>query len=83
MTELTTEFFAGHGGAQLALHRMGKGRPVVLLHGLFSSAAINWVKFGTARAEVRDPSENPHKSKSVSPTCPTSAMASSASTSAG
>lgn len=48
MTELTTEFFAGHGGAQLALHRMGKGRPVVLLHGLFSSAAINWVKFGTA-----------------------------------
>jgi pimeloyl-ACP methyl ester carboxylesterase len=47
MTELTTEFFAGHG-AQLALHRMGKGRPVVLLHGLFSSAAINWVKFGTA-----------------------------------
>ena len=48
MTELTTEFFAGHGGARLALHRMGKGRPVVLLHGLFSSAAINWVKFGTA-----------------------------------
>jgi pimeloyl-ACP methyl ester carboxylesterase len=24
------------------------GRPVILLHGLFSSAHVNWVKFGTA-----------------------------------
>jgi aspartate-semialdehyde dehydrogenase len=31
-----------------ALHRMGTGRPVVLLHGLFSSAEVNWIKFGTA-----------------------------------
>lgn len=48
MTEVTTEFFPGFGGAQLALHRMGAGRPVVLLHGLFSSAEVNWIKFGTA-----------------------------------
>lgn len=48
MTAVTTEFFPGHGGAQLALHRMGQGRPVVLLHGLFSSAEVNWIKFGTA-----------------------------------
>jgi pimeloyl-ACP methyl ester carboxylesterase len=33
---------------QLALHRLGAGRPVVLLHGLFSSAHVNWIKFGTA-----------------------------------
>lgn len=46
--DVRTEFFAGHGGARLALHRMGQGRPVVLLHGLFSSAHVNWVKFGTA-----------------------------------
>ena len=27
---------------------MGEGRPVVLLHGLFSDASVNWIKFGTA-----------------------------------
>ena len=45
---MRTEFIAGHGGAHLAVHRMGEGRPVVLLHGLFSSAEVNWIKFGTA-----------------------------------
>lgn len=49
MTNATTEFFPGFGGAQLALHRMGQGRPVILLHGLFSSAEVNWIKYGTAR----------------------------------
>jgi pimeloyl-ACP methyl ester carboxylesterase len=44
----TTTFFAGFDGAELALHQLGEGRPVILLHGLFSSAEINWVKFGTA-----------------------------------
>lgn len=48
MTEAATEFFPGYGGARLALHRLGAGRPVVLLHGLFSSAQVNWIKFGTA-----------------------------------
>lgn len=42
------EFFAGHDGAKLALHRLGHGRPLVLLHGLFSSAEMNWIKFGHA-----------------------------------
>ena len=28
--------------------RLGQGRPVVLLHGLFSDANINWIKFGHA-----------------------------------
>lgn len=44
-----TEFFEGFGGARLALHRLGAGRPVVLLHGLFSSAQMNWIKFGHAQ----------------------------------
>ncbi|MES2301440.1 MAG: alpha/beta fold hydrolase [Pseudomonadota bacterium] len=48
MADVTTEFFPGFGGASLALHRLGAGRPVVLLHGLFSSAQVNWIKFGTA-----------------------------------
>ena len=43
-----SEFYPGHGGNQLALHRLGSGRPVILLHGLFSSAEMNWIKFGTA-----------------------------------
>jgi pimeloyl-ACP methyl ester carboxylesterase len=35
-------------GAELAVHRLGAGRPVVLLHGLFSSADMNWIRFGHA-----------------------------------
>ena len=38
----------GFDSAPLALTRLGKGRPVLLLHGLFSSADTNWVRFGTA-----------------------------------
>jgi pimeloyl-ACP methyl ester carboxylesterase len=36
-------------GTQLAIHRTGAGRPVLLLHGLFSSAAMNWIDFGHAQ----------------------------------
>lgn len=53
MNETHTEFRAGHGGARLAVHRMGKGRPVLLLHGLFSSAQVNWIKYGHA-AQLAD-----------------------------
>ncbi len=49
MSEVRSETFAGYGGAQLAVHRLGTGRPVILLHGLFSSAEMNWIKFGHAR----------------------------------
>lgn len=45
---MMTEMFEGFGGTRLALHRMGAGRPVILLHGLFSSAEMNWIKFGQA-----------------------------------
>lgn len=46
--DAVTEFYPGHGGAQLALHRMGQGRPLILLHGLFSNAEMNWIKWGHA-----------------------------------
>ena len=39
---------ASFDGTELAIHRTGEGRPVVLLHGLFSSAEMNWVRFGHA-----------------------------------
>mgnify|MGYP001073367056 CR=1 FL=1 len=45
---MTSEFFPGFDGAQLALHRVGQGRPLVMLHGLFSSAEMNWIKWGHA-----------------------------------
>lgn len=48
MNEVRTNFLPGHSGTPLAVHRLGSGRPVVLLHGLFSSAQVNWIKFGTA-----------------------------------
>ncbi|HEX2804459.1 MAG TPA: alpha/beta fold hydrolase [Sphingomicrobium sp.] len=35
-------------GVELAFHEVGDGRAVILLHGLFSSAEMNWIKFGHA-----------------------------------
>ena len=35
-------------GIGLAWHETGQGAPVLLLHGLFSSAEMNWIKFGHA-----------------------------------
>jgi pimeloyl-ACP methyl ester carboxylesterase len=35
-------------GVDLAYHEVGTGKPVVLLHGLFSDAVMNWIKFGHA-----------------------------------
>lgn len=49
MSDATTDFLEGYGGTRLAVHRLGAGRPVLLLHGLFSSAAVNWIKFGHAQ----------------------------------
>ena len=49
MSEVRSEYFTGLGEAKLALHRLGSGRPVILLHGLFSSAEMNWIRFGHAR----------------------------------
>ena len=41
-------------GIELAYHEVGKGRPVVLLHGLFSDAQMNWIKFGHADRIARE-----------------------------
>jgi pimeloyl-ACP methyl ester carboxylesterase len=35
-------------GVELVWHELGQGRPVVLLHGLFSDANMNWIRFGHA-----------------------------------
>ena len=35
-------------GVRLVWHELGEGRPLVLLHGFFSNAETNWLKFGHA-----------------------------------
>lgn len=42
--------FATSNGAELVWCELGEGRPVLLLHGLFSNAETNWVRFGHAAA---------------------------------
>lgn len=49
MSEIRTDYIEGFAGTRLAVHTLGSGRPLVLLHGLFSSAEVNWIKFGNAR----------------------------------
>ncbi len=44
----STSTVAGFDGIPLAVHRLGEGRPAILLHGLFSSAEMNWIKWGHA-----------------------------------
>jgi pimeloyl-ACP methyl ester carboxylesterase len=44
----STDYFASFDGVRLAFHIAGEGRPVILLHGLFSSAQMNWIKWGHA-----------------------------------
>jgi pimeloyl-ACP methyl ester carboxylesterase len=47
-TDLPVRYFQGRDGAQLAYREMGEGRPVVLIHGFFSTAFVNWVRYGHA-----------------------------------
>lgn len=42
---------AGFDGAELAVSEIGSGRPIILLHGLFSSGEMNWRRYGAA-AEI-------------------------------
>lgn len=43
---MTATYFESFDGTRLAIHRTGDGPPVILLHGLFSSAHMNWIKWG-------------------------------------
>ncbi len=35
----------GLGGLPIAVHIMGEGRDLVLIHGYFSNAFTNWVRY--------------------------------------
>jgi pimeloyl-ACP methyl ester carboxylesterase len=43
-----TEFFQTADGVALAWREMGAGRPLLLIHGYFSDAETNWIKYGHA-----------------------------------
>jgi pimeloyl-ACP methyl ester carboxylesterase len=43
--------YTGFDGAQIAVVELGEGRPILLLHGLFSSGEMNWRRYGAA-AEI-------------------------------
>lgn len=42
------EFFESFDGQRMAWREVGEGPPVVLLHGYFSNAEVNWLKYGHA-----------------------------------
>lgn len=48
MADVVTHRWTASDGVELAWHETGQGRPAILLHGLFSDANMNWIKFGHA-----------------------------------
>ena len=46
--DVATHRWTASDGIELAWREVGEGRPVILLHGLFSDAHMNWIKFGHA-----------------------------------
>jgi pimeloyl-ACP methyl ester carboxylesterase len=48
-TILPPRTFQARDGVTLAYREMGEGRPVILIHGYFSTATTNWVRYGHAR----------------------------------
>ncbi len=47
---IATHTFEASDGVQIAWRETGGGRPLVLIHGYFSEADTNWIKFGHAAA---------------------------------
>ena len=48
MDEVAIHHWTASDGVDLAYREMGEGRPVILVHGLFSDGVTNWIKFGAA-----------------------------------
>jgi len=54
LTEPRLSYWNSSDGVELAYHELGQGRAVILLHGLFSDAKMNWIKFGHAARIAAD-----------------------------
>jgi len=37
----------------LAYRELGAGRPLILIHGYFSTATVNWIRYGHAQRSPR------------------------------
>ncbi len=46
--DIPVRYFRAGDGVQLAYREIGEGRPLVLIHGFFSTAVVNWVRYGHA-----------------------------------
>lgn len=49
-TKPDPQYFDSDDGYRLAWREVGEGRPLVLLHGFFSDAWTNWIRYGHAAA---------------------------------
>jgi pimeloyl-ACP methyl ester carboxylesterase len=54
LSDFTLHRFASVDGSELVWHEAGAGRAVVLLHGLFSDAQTNWIRYGHAKLLVNN-----------------------------
>jgi pimeloyl-ACP methyl ester carboxylesterase len=45
---ISTHTFEASDGVQIAWREVGEGRPLILIHGYFSEADTNWIKYGHA-----------------------------------
>ena len=48
LNNLAVHHFRSRDGLELAYREMGAGRPLILIHGYFSTALVNWVRYGHA-----------------------------------
>jgi pimeloyl-ACP methyl ester carboxylesterase len=48
ISDLAVHQFRGRDGLELAYREIGTGRPLILIHGFFSTAMVNWVRYGHA-----------------------------------
>lgn len=54
MSDAVIQQWTASDGVELAFHEVGEGKAVILLHGLFSDAQMNWIKFGHADRIARE-----------------------------
>ena len=54
MSEAALHHWKASDSVELAFLELGEGKAVVLLHGLFSDAQMNWIKFGHADRIARE-----------------------------
>ncbi|HEU4958892.1 MAG TPA: alpha/beta hydrolase [Sphingomonas sp.] len=47
-SQIEPRYFDSFDGVRIAWRELGEGRPVVLIHGYFSNAEVNWLKYGHA-----------------------------------